>query len=109
MVEDHGERRALARAAVAGQWSVRELEARARDLAAASGKPKARSRRSASVLHPDQEDALVRIADTLGSVLGRELEVRPAAGGHGYRVQLSFDSVEDALDLARRLTVRSVA
>jgi ParB family transcriptional regulator, chromosome partitioning protein len=107
-VEDHGERRALARAAVAGQWSVRELEARARELGAGSGRPKARPRRTAAALHPDQEDAVARIADTLGSVLGRELEVAPGPRGHGYRVQLSFDSVEDALDLARRLTVRAV-
>jgi len=108
MVEDHGERRALARAAVAGHWSVRELESRARDLNSGSQKPKTRARRLAAPLHPDQEDAVLRIADTLGSVLGRELEVAPGPRGHGYRVQLSFDSVEDALDLARRLTVRAV-
>jgi ParB family chromosome partitioning protein len=110
MIEDHGERRALARAAVAGHWSVRELEARARELASAasSERPKARARRPPVALHPDQEDALVRIADTLGGVLGRELEVTPGRRGHGYRVQLTFDSIEDALDLARRLTVRAV-
>jgi hypothetical protein len=50
-----------------------------------------------------------RIEDTLSGVFGRELEVAPAPTGPGYRVALSFDSVEDALDLARRLTVRSVA
>src|SRR5579875_3427083 len=88
-IEDHGERRSLARAAVAGHWSVRELEARARALAeqsaggagrAAAGRSaRARGRRGA--LHPDQEDAIERIADTLGGVFGRELAVAPARSG----------------------------
>jgi ParB family transcriptional regulator, chromosome partitioning protein len=108
MVDDHGERRALARAAVAGRLSVRELEARARALAAGASPSRPRPRRAAAALHPDQEDAVTRISDTLGSVLGRELEVAPGPRGQGYRAQLTFDSVEDALDLARRLTVRSV-
>src|SRR5947209_8843941 len=51
--EDHGERRALARAAAAGHWSVRELEARARVGADRPSKPP-RSRRAARALHPDQ-------------------------------------------------------
>jgi hypothetical protein len=45
----------------------------------------------------------------LGGALGRELEVVPVAGGTGYRVALTFESVDEALDLARRLSVRSVA
>jgi len=104
---DHGERRRLARAAAAGGWSVRELESRAR---AASGDraPRARAKTRRPALHPDQEDAMVRIEDTLGAVLGRDLEVSPAPRGQGYRVALTLDSVDDALDLARRLTVRPV-
>ena len=60
-------------------------------------------------LHPDQEDAIERISDTLSSVLGREVTVAPAGRGKGYRVELLVDSAEDAVHLARRLTVRSVA
>src|SRR5579875_3763695 len=88
-IEDHGDRRSLGRAAAAGHWSVRELEARARALAeqsaggagrAAAGRSaRARGRRGA--LHPDQEDAIERIADTLGGVFGRELAVAPARSG----------------------------
>ncbi len=107
-VDDHAERRSLARAAAAGRWSVRELESRARAAAERTEKPRRPARRQRT-LHPDQEDAMLRIADTLGAVLGRELEVAPARHGRGYRVELTFDSVDDALDLARRLTVRSVA
>ncbi len=107
-VEDHGERRTLARAAAAGHWSVRELEARARALSERDPR-RPRSARRGRSLHPDQEEAIERIADTLSAVLGRDLAVAPAARGKGYRVELAVDSVEDALDLARRLTVRSVA
>jgi ParB family chromosome partitioning protein len=92
------ERRRLARDAVAGGWSVRELEARAR-----GDRPAARSvrRRGSATLHPDQEDAIVRINDSLGTALGRDVEVTATAGG--YRAHLTFDSLEDALELAERL------
>jgi ParB family transcriptional regulator, chromosome partitioning protein len=98
---DHDERRRLARAATDGRWSVRELEDRARrsNGVATAARPARPRRRS---LHPDQEAAAVQINDALGSALGREVEVTPTAGG-GYRVHLSFSSLEEALNLARRL------
>jgi ParB family chromosome partitioning protein len=112
-VEDHSIRRSLARASAAEGWSVRELEARARAASRAdgsAGRPRrSRPRRRRTALHPDQEDAVARISDMLGGALGRELEVVPVAGGTGYRVALTFESVDEALDLARRLSVRSVA
>jgi ParB family transcriptional regulator, chromosome partitioning protein len=91
------ERRRLARAAVDGRWSVRELEARARG----ERPPTRATRHRARTLHPDQEDAIVRINDSLGSALGRDVEVTATAAG--YRAHLSFESVDDALELARRL------
>jgi ParB family chromosome partitioning protein len=107
LASEHSDRRALARAAVDGNWSVRELEARARSAGAApSGKRK--PSRSRAQLHPDQEAAIERIADSLGAALGAEVDVRPGPGG-GYRVGLSFDSLEEALDFARRLRVRAAA
>src|SRR5579875_3179190 len=98
MAAGNDERRRLARDAVEGGWSVRELEARAR-----GERPVSRSvrRRTPAPLHPDQEDAIVRINDSLGSALGREVEVTATAGG--YRAHLTFDSLEDALELAERL------
>jgi hypothetical protein len=59
-------------------------------------------------LHPDQADAVEQIADALGAALGCAVEVTPGKGT-GYRVELSFESVDAALDLARRLRVKSVA
>ena len=99
MASGNDERRRLARHAVEGGWSVRELEARARGERPATPRA-ARSRRPAA-LHPDQEDAIVQINDSLGTALGREVEVTATAGG--YRAHLTFDSLDDALELSRRL------
>jgi ParB family chromosome partitioning protein len=107
MAEEHSERRNLARAAVAGHWSVRELESRARGAGATGSRSAPRARRQRAV-HPDQQATAVRIADTLESVFGREVEVLPGRR-EGFRVQLEIESVEDALELARRLRVRAAA
>jgi ParB family chromosome partitioning protein len=105
LAADHGERRDLARAAAAGRWSVRELEARAgqRDRP-----QRPRARRVKRALHPDQEAAIRLIADELGAALGHEVEVSPGKDD-SYQVEIAFDSVDDALALARRLRVRVVA
>lgn len=92
---DHDARRRLAREAVAQRWSVRELERRARAVA----EPEGRIRRAR--LHPDQEAAIDQIADAVGSALGMDVDVTAAAGG--YRAHLHFSSIEDALELARRM------
>jgi ParB family transcriptional regulator, chromosome partitioning protein len=107
---EHADRRTLARAAVDGRWSVRELEARARDAGTAGDRAASRARpaRRRRALHPDQEAAIRAIEDSLGAALGAEVEVSPASGGR-YRAQLEFDSVDDALAFARRLSVRAAA
>jgi ParB family chromosome partitioning protein len=118
LADDHTIRRNLAKQAATGGWSVRELESKARDANAkgasgASGpgggsRAGGRSGRSGrDALHPDQLAAIEQIEDTLGAALGADLDVTVA--GRGYRVQLSFESVDEALDLARRLKVRAVA
>jgi ParB family chromosome partitioning protein len=106
-VDDHERRRTLARAAATSRWSVRELERRARD-ADPSKRPSRPRRRGQVALHPDEQAAVDRIGDTLQSALGREVEVRPAGSG-GYRVELTVDSLEDALELARTLRFRPAA
>jgi ParB family chromosome partitioning protein len=100
---DHDERRRLARSAVQNDWSVRELEQRAR--ATRSGTIGATApdgrRHRARGLHPDQEAAIAEIGDTLEAALGRD--VRVSASGTGFRAQLEFATAEEALELARRL------
>jgi len=106
LANDHGERRRLARAAADEGWSVREVESRAR--AAASPEGRRRRARPRPPLHPDQAAAIDLIADALSAAVGREVDVAPTKAA-GYRVQISFESLDDALDVARRLCVRVVA
>lgn len=106
LAEDHGVRRSLARDAVRNRWSVRELESRARAGAPPAGRR--RRARSAPALHPDQAAAVELIADALSAALGRDVDVAPARAA-GYRVEISFESLDDALDVARRLRVRAVS
>lgn len=107
LTEDHEQRRQLARAGADAGWSVRELEARAR-ATGAGGRRASRRPRSSPTLHPDQQAMVEQIAETLQPLFGRELAVVPGKG-HGFRVQLEVESVEDALELARRLRVRTAA
>ena len=105
LTDDHGARRSLARDAARHRWSVRELESRAR----AAGAPSTRHRlRAKPGLHPDQVAAIELITDALGAALGREVDVAPAKAA-GYRVQINFESLDDTLDVARRLRVRAVS
>ena len=102
LAEDHAERRRLARTAVVEGWSVRTLEARARE---ANGGPATvpGPRRGAAPkpLHPDQEAAVTEIAQTLGRALGADVRVRPAA--KGFRVELEVADAEEAAALAGRI------
>ncbi len=107
LAEDHADRRRLARAAAEARWSVRELEARARAANGIDG-PKARPPRRRREPHPDQQATAEQIAETLGPVFGREVEVIAHARA-GFRVQIEVDSIEDALELVRRLRVRAAA
>jgi ParB family chromosome partitioning protein len=111
LAEDHGARASLARTAVQEGWSVRVVEARARAHNAATGAPPAadgRRRRLTGAVHPDQLEAAQEIADALGGALGAEVSVKTARDG-GFRAELSFATLEDAIELARRLRPRAVA
>ncbi len=106
LAPDHADRRRLARDAAAAEWSVRETERRARDAGEAAGKPRpARSARPA--LHPDQQEAVDQLTDAFGGVLGTDVRVTAQPDG-GYRVQLAFESLDEAVDLARRLGAEAV-
>jgi len=111
LAEDHRARTGLARSAVQEGWSVRTVEARAREDNASTGtvrKPGGRRGRAARDMHPDQEQAAREIADALGAALGAEVQVKPTRDG-GYRAEMGFATPEEALELARRLRPRAVA
>jgi ParB family chromosome partitioning protein len=110
LAEDHGTRRSLARTAVAEGWSVRVVEARARENNVASNGEQAKKGSktgSTRAAHPDQEAAMREIADALGAALGAEVRVKPV--GAGYRAEMTFSTPEEALELARRVQPRTVA
>jgi ParB family chromosome partitioning protein len=99
MAPDHADRRRLARAAVAGEWTVRETESRARE-AAGRDEPGASGERRTPP-HPDQVEAAERLGDALSRALGADVRVAPR--GDGYRVTLALESQEEATALAERL------
>jgi ParB family chromosome partitioning protein len=103
LADDHADRRRLARAAVEGGWSVRVVEQSAREANA----PARAAKRGRAAIHPDQEAAAARISEALGAALGTDVRVRPR--GTGYKVELGFEDVDEALALARRLRPRAVA
>jgi ParB family chromosome partitioning protein len=107
LAKDHGARRKLARSASGEGWSVRTTEERARlsNERGDGGGPAKERRSPAGRAHPDQEAAAGEIETALGEALGAEVKARPAPGG-GFRVELSFDSREEALELAERLGAR---
>ena len=106
MAPDHDARRRLAREAAAKGWSVRHTEERAR---AAAGRDDAgdANGRTTPAAHPDQIAAAERLGEVFGRALGADVRVTPRAGG--YRVQLAFESLEEALEVAERLGVTAVA
>ncbi|HYM46260.1 MAG TPA: ParB/RepB/Spo0J family partition protein [Solirubrobacteraceae bacterium] len=102
LAEDHGARRRLGREAVERGWSVRIVEDRARKSNEEAGAGAARRRRPPRSAHPDQLEAAKEIAEALEAAMGAEVRVRPAPDGT-YRAELSFDTPDEALALARRL------
>jgi ParB family chromosome partitioning protein len=103
LAEDHAARRRLARDAVRESWSVRTVEARARDANKAQGSEREkRPARPRQGVHPDQQQTAATIATMLEEALGAEVRVRGERAG-GYRAELRFADPEEALALARRL------
>jgi ParB family transcriptional regulator, chromosome partitioning protein len=102
MAPDHDARRRLAREAASKGWSVRQTEERAR---AAAGRDAEQFEPAATpgTAHPDQIEAAERLGEAFGRALGADVRVTPKAGG--FRVQLAFDSLEEALAVAERLGV----
>jgi ParB family transcriptional regulator, chromosome partitioning protein len=106
MAPDHDSRRKLAREAATKGWTVRQTEERAR---AASGREEGAngSARQPAALHPDQVEAAERLGEAFGRALGADVRVIPRAGG--YRVQMAFESLDEALEVAERLGLAAAA
>ena len=107
LAKDHTARRQLARSAAAEGWSVRTVEDRARRSNGETRSESGEGRRARATrgVHPDQAAAAAEIEATWGEALGAEVKARPRADG-SYRVELWFESSEEALTLAGRLGAR---
>jgi ParB family chromosome partitioning protein len=92
-------RRRLARDAVRGGWSVRETENRAK-LASQPKKPE-----GSRGLDSEERAALRDAADRFEAALGQEVKVR-SRKGEEVAVEIRFDDLEQALELAGRLRPR---
>jgi ParB family transcriptional regulator, chromosome partitioning protein len=108
LAEDHDQRRRLARSAVREGWSVRTLEAKARDSNGEGHGAAPRRSAAREQLHPDQADGVREIGDALEGLFGAEVRVRVRPDGR-YYAEVSFGSVEEALALARRVLPHSAA
>ena len=100
MAGNHDDRRRLARAALAEGWNVRRTEAEARALSEGA-RDDGPVRAARSTVHPDQEAAASRLGEAFGRALGADVKVTPR--GTGYKVALTFDSLDEALELASRI------
>jgi ParB family chromosome partitioning protein len=106
MAPQHHSRRRLARDAAVHGWSVRQTEEHAR-AAAGRNEGEIVASRGSRPVHPDQVEAAERLGEAFGRALGADVRVTPSAGG--YRVQLAFESLEEALEFAGRIGVTAVA
>jgi ParB family chromosome partitioning protein len=86
-------RRALAREAVKGGWSVRETERRAK-RATGGGTVKV-------VANADREAAMLRAEEALEEAFGRGVRVRSSRGG--LRAELRFDDIDELLEFSRHI------
>jgi ParB family transcriptional regulator, chromosome partitioning protein len=103
-LRDRQDQRALARRARDQALSVRETEALARGSGPAAKGP--RGRRPALV-SADAAEACRELEESLGALLDGRVRVRPK--GRGARVEIVFDEVREAQDLAVRLRGRAAA
>jgi ParB family transcriptional regulator, chromosome partitioning protein len=98
MAGNHDDRRRLARAALAEGWNVRRTEMEARALSEGADETVRAARRT---VHPDQEAAASRLGEAFGRALGADVKVTPR--GTGYKVALTFESLDEALELVSRI------
>ena len=101
--KDQSSRRRLAREAVAGGWSVRETEGRARETE--TGERPAEAADAGIAIHPDLAEGIAAAEDTLSAALGRDVRVRPR--GRRFQVQFLIDDPAHAIELADRILERA--
>jgi len=100
MCREHEGRRRLARAALAGGWSVKETERHAKGNDASARRGSA----GAPALPADLVDAMAAASDALTAATGRDVRVKPAKSG--FKAEIAFDSPDQAIALAEEILRR---
>ena len=97
--EDHDRRRQLARRAVAEEWTVRRTEQEA------AGRREKSAQRPSRAAEPSAEEreAIERVSAALERSFGHEVKVRIKADE--IAAELRFSDVDEAIELAQRLSV----
>ncbi|MBF6619438.1 MAG: chromosome partitioning protein ParB, partial [Patulibacter sp.] len=96
LADGHDARRQLAASAAAEGWSVRVLEARAREAHGGT-----RSKPSRPAVSTDHSAAAETLGDRWSRGLGRDVRVRPK--GEGFVVEIRLEDVGQAERLTDRL------
>jgi ParB family chromosome partitioning protein len=104
LCRDHTQRLRLARRARDEGWSVRVTEDRARE---AEDDSKQRGSREPVVIHPDLADSIGAAEDALAAALGREVRIKPRAGG--YRVEFDLEHPREGVEVAEHILRRHAA
>ncbi len=101
--EDNADRRRLGLAAAEEGWSVRVLEERARNANAPQvdgAEPASAPGAGGAKVDPERAASATDLGDALQAVFERDVRVRPR--GVGYKVEMVFDDVQDAVAFAQR-------
>ena len=96
-VDDHDARRKFGRQAAAEGWSVRQTEEKAKT---ANGGSK-RTKPKASGLSAEEVEAIAEVTAKLETKLDKPVRIRPR--GQGLTLEIQLESLDQALDLAKKL------
>ena len=96
-VEDHDARRKFGKQAAAEGWSVRQTEEKAKSANGGSTK----SRPKAPGLSAEETEAIAEVTAKLETKLDRPVRIKPK--GSGLTLEIQLESLDQALDLAKKL------
>ena len=96
-VDDHDARRKFGRQAAAEGWSVRQTEEKAKT---ANGGSK-RTKPKASGLSAEEVEAIAEVTAKLETKLDKPVRIKPR--GQGLTLEIQLESLDQALDLAKKL------
>ena len=96
-VDDHDARRKFGKQAAAEGWSVRQTEEKAKTANGGSKK----SRPKASGLSAEETEAIDEVTAKLETKLDKPVRIKPR--GQGLTLEIQLESLDQALDLAKKL------